>query len=198
MAYSLITSWQIDGEKVETVADFIFLGSKITADGDCSHKFKRCLTLGRKTMTNLDSILESRDITLLTKVCIVKAVIFPVVMYRCESWTRKKAELLKNWCFWTMVLEKTLESPLDSKEIKPVNSKGNQPWLFIRRTDAEAEAPIFWPPNMLGGIGGRRKRGRQRMRWLDDITDSMDMSLSRLGSWWWTGSLACWVHGGCK
>ena len=100
---------------------------------------------GRKAMTNVNSVLESRDITLLTKVCIVKAVIFPVVMYRCESWTRKKAELLKNWCFWTMVLEKTLESPLDSKEIKPVNSKGNQPWLFIRRTDAEAEALILWP-----------------------------------------------------
>ena len=97
MAYSLITLWQIDGEKVETVADFIFLGSKITADGDCSHEFKRCLLLGRKTKTNLDSVLESRDITLLTKVCIVKAVIFPVVMYRCESWTRKKAELLKNF-----------------------------------------------------------------------------------------------------
>ena len=101
MAYSLITSWQIDGEKVET-ARFFFLGSKITTDGDCSHEFKRCLPLGRKTITDLDSILESRDITLLTKVCIVKAVVFPVVMEntyrcdRCDSWTRRKAELLKN------------------------------------------------------------------------------------------------------
>ena len=134
-------------------ARFFFLGSKITTDGDCSHEFKRCLPLGRKTITNLDSILESRDITLLIKVCIVKAVVFPVVMYRCENWTRKKTELLKNWCFWTMVLGKTLESPLDSKEIKPISPKGNQPWLFIRRTDEglfirrtiEAEAPILWP-----------------------------------------------------
>ena len=92
MAFSPITSWQIDGETVETVADFIFLGSKITADGDCSHEIKRCLPLGRKTMTNLDSILNSRDITLLTKVCLVKATVFPVVMYGCESWTAKKAE----------------------------------------------------------------------------------------------------------
>ena len=152
MAYSLITSWQIDGEKVET-ARFFYLGSKITMDGDCSHEFKRCLPLGRKTITDLDSILESRDITLLTKVCIVKAVVFPVVMYRCDSWTRRKAELLKNWCFWTMVLGKTLENPLDSKEIKPISPKGNQPWLFIRRIDEglfirrtiEAEAPILWP-----------------------------------------------------
>ena len=130
--------------KMETVTDFISLGSKVTADGDCCYEIKRCLLLGRKAMTNLDGVFKSRDITLLTNVHTVKAMVFPVVMYRCESWTRKKVELLKNWCFWTVVLEKTLESPLDSKEIKPVNPKGNQPWLFIRRTDAEAEAPVLF------------------------------------------------------
>ena len=128
--------------KMEIVTDFISLGSKIIVDGDCCHEIKRCLLLGRKTMTNLDGVFKSRDITLLTNVHTVKAMVFPVVMYRCESWTRKKAELLKNWCFWTVVLKKTLESPLDSKESKPVNPKENQPWLFIRSTDAEAEAPV--------------------------------------------------------
>ena len=118
MASGPITSWQIDGE---TVSDFILGGSKITADGDCSHEIKRCLFLGRKTMTNLDSILKSRDITLLTKVHLVKAMVFLVVMYVCESWTIKKAESQR-----TVVLEKTLESPLDSKEIQPVHPKGNQ------------------------------------------------------------------------
>ena len=118
---SPITSWQIDGETVETVTDFIFLGSKITADGDCSHKIKRCLLLGRKVMTNLDSILKTRDITLPTEVCLVKAMVFPVVMYECESWTIKKAERWRIGAFWTVVLKKTLESPLDSKEIQPVH-----------------------------------------------------------------------------
>ena len=109
---------------MEAVTGFIFLGSKITADGDCSLEIKRYLLLGRKALTNLDSILKSRDITLLTKVCIVKATVFPVVMYTCESWTIKKAECQE---LMFLVLEKTLESPLDSKEIKPVNLKGNQP-----------------------------------------------------------------------
>ena len=105
------------------------------------------LLLGRKVMTNLDSILKSRDITLPTKVHLVKAMVFPVVMYGCESWTVKKTEhWRKNWCFWTVVLEKTLESPLDSKEIQPVRPKGNQSWILIGRTDAEAETPILWPP----------------------------------------------------
>ena len=127
-------------------ADFIFLGSRITADGDCSHEIKRCLFLGRKAMTNLDSILKSRDITLPTKVYLVTAMIFPVVVYGCEldcqeSWA------LKNWCFWTVLLEKTPESPLDCKEIHLVHPKGNQYWIFIERTDAEAETPILWPPD---------------------------------------------------
>ena len=120
MASGPITSQEIDGETVETVSDFIFLGSKITADGD-----RRCLLLGRKVMTNLDSIFKSRDITLPTKVCLVKAMVFPVVMYGCESWTVKKAESPRIDAF--EVLEKTLESPLDCKEIQPVNPKGNQP-----------------------------------------------------------------------
>ena len=125
MASSPITSWEIDGETVETVSDFIFLGSKITADGDCSHEIKRCLLLGRKVMTNLDSIFKSRDIALPTKVRLVKAMVFPVVMYGCESWTVKKVECRRIGAFELVVLEKTLESPLDCK-IKPVNPKGNR------------------------------------------------------------------------
>ena len=146
IASSPITSWQIDGETMEILKAFIFSGSKITADGACSHEIKRGLLLGIKVMTNLDSILKSKDSTLPTKVCIVKAVVFPVVMGRCKSWTIKKAECWR--CFWVVVLEKTLENSLDSKEIKPVNPKGNQPWIFIGRTDAETEATIFWPPDV--------------------------------------------------
>ena len=131
----------------------IVLGSKITADGDCSHEIKWRLLLGRRVMTNLDSILKSRDITLPTKVLLVKAMVFLVVMYGCESWTVKKAEL--NWCFWTVVLEKTLESPLDYKEIQPVHPKGDQSWVFIGGTDAEAETPIFWPPHAKSWLIGK-------------------------------------------
>ena len=141
-------------------------------------------------MTNLDSIFKSRDITLPTKVRLVKAMFFPVVMYGCDSWTVKKAEHWRILCFQTVVLERTLEIPLDCKEIKPVNLKGNLPWIFIGRTDAEAEAPVFGhlmqradsleKTLMLEKIEGRRKRGWQRMRLLDSITDSMDISLSKL------------------
>ena len=125
MASGPITSWEIDGETVETVSDFIFWGSKITADGDCCHEIKRCLILEKKAMTNLDRILKSRDIILPTKVCIDKAMVFLIVMYRCESWAIKKAECqrinsFELWCW------RTLESPLDCKEIKQVNLKGNQ------------------------------------------------------------------------
>ena len=131
---------------METVSDFIFLGSKITADGDCSHGIKRHLLLGRKVMTNLDSIFKSRDITLPTKVHLVKALVFPVVMYGCESWTVKKAErrridAFELWCW------RTLESPLDCKEIQPVRSEGDQPWDFFGRNDAKAETPVLWPPD---------------------------------------------------
>ena len=127
MASGLITLWQIDGEKVERVTDFIFLGSKITADGDCSHEIKRCLLLGRKAMTNLDSVLKSRDITLPTKVPLVKAMVFPVVMYGCESWTIKKAEHRRTDAFKLWCWRRLLKSPLDNKEIKPGNPEGNQP-----------------------------------------------------------------------
>ena len=121
MASGPITSWEIDGETVKTVSDFIFLGSKITVHGDCSHEIKKHLLLGRKVMTNLDSILKSRDITLPKKVCLVKAMVFPVGIYGCEeSW------VLNNWCFWTLMFEKTLESPLDCKKIQPVHSEGDQ------------------------------------------------------------------------
>ena len=131
---------------MESVSDFIFLGSKITAGGDFSHKIKRRLLLRRKVMTNLDSILKSRDITLPTKVRLVKAMVFPVVMYGCESWTIKKAEhqridAFELWCWRRLV------SPLDCKEIQPVHPKGNQSGIFIGRTDGEAETPILWPPD---------------------------------------------------
>ena len=143
-----IISWEIDGETVETVLDFIFGSYKITADGDCSHEIKRHFLLGRKTMTNLDSMLKSRDITLPIKVHLVKAMVVPVVMYGCESWIIKKAEHGRTDAFKrTVVLEKTLESPLDCKEIQPVHPKGEQSWVFVGRTDVEAETPILWPPD---------------------------------------------------
>ena len=146
MASGPITSWQIDGETVETMSDFIFFGFKITADSDCSHGIKRRILLGRKVMTNLDSIFKSKDITLPTKVHLVKAMVFPVVMYGCESWTVKKAERrridgFELWCW------KTLESPLDCKEIQPVHSEGDQPWDFFGRNDAKAETAVLWPPH---------------------------------------------------
>ena len=148
MASGPITSWQIDGEKVETLSDFILGGSKITADGDCSHEIKRRLLLGRKVMTNLDSIFKSRDITLPTNVHLVKAMVFPVVMYGCESWTVKKAEHRRIDAFELWCWRRLLESPLDCKEIQPVHPKGDQSWVFIGRTDAKAETPILWPPHV--------------------------------------------------
>ena len=125
MASGPITSWEIDGETVETVSDFIFLDSKITTDGDCSHEIKRCLLLGRKAMANLDSILKSRDIILPTKVHLVTAMVFPVITYGCESWTIKKAECQRTDAFELWCWRRLLKSPLDCKEIKPVNSKGD-------------------------------------------------------------------------
>ena len=147
MASGPITSWQINGETMETVTDFSFGDFKITADGDCSHEIKRSLLPGRKAMINLNSILKSRDITLPTKVYLVKAMVFPVVMYGYESWTAKKVERQRICCFWTVVLEKTPDSPLDSKDIKPDKPKGNQSWIFIGRIDVEVEAPIRWLPD---------------------------------------------------
>ena len=170
--------------KVQTVSDFIFLGSKITADGDCSHEIKRLLLLGRKAMTNLDSILKSRHISLLTKVCIVKAIVFPAVMYSCESWT------IKNSSFWIVVLEKTLENLLDFKEIKPVNPKKKWTlnihwkdwwWSWSSNTYGHLirKADSLEKTLMLGKTEGRR-RGWQTTRWLDGVTNSTDMSLSKL------------------
>ena len=188
VASGSITSWQIDGETMETMTDFIFLGSKITADDDFSKGIQKHLLLGRKAMTNLHSILKSRDITLPTSVCIGKALVFPEVTYGCESWTIKKAEhrridTFELWCW------RSLKSPLDCK-IQPVHPKGNQSWLFIGRTNAEAEPSLLWPPDvknwleqtlMLEKIEGRRRKGWQRVKWLDGITitDSMDMSFSK-------------------
>ena len=170
---------------------FYFLGLQNHCGNDCSHDIKRCLLLGRIPITNLNNLLKSRDITFLTKVRIVKTVIFPVVMYGCESWTIKKAELqiIDAFELW-IVLKKTLESPLDSKEIKSVSPKGNQPWIFIGRTDAWLKLQYFG--HLMGGTDWlekilmlrkieSRRRGWQRMRWLDGITDSMDMSLRKLG-----------------
>ena len=145
MASSPITSWQQMGKQCQTL---FWGGSKITADGDCSHEIKRHLLLGRKVMTNLDCKVKSRDITLPTKVCLVKATVFPAVMNGCERRTINKAEHRRNWCFWTVELEKTLESPLDCKEIQQVHPKGDQSWVFIGRTDAEAETPELWPPDV--------------------------------------------------
>ena len=141
------TAWQIDVETVETVADFILGGSNITADGDCSHEIKRCLLLGRKVMTNLDSILKSRDITLSTKVHLVKAMVFPVVMYGCESWTIKKAEhpridAFELWC-WRRLLRVPWTARRSNQSILKAISPG-----FIGKTDVEAETPILWPPHV--------------------------------------------------
>ena len=146
MASDPITSWHIDGETVETVADFIFWGSKITTDGDCSHEIKRSLVFGRKVMTNLGSILKSRDITLPTKVHLVKAMVFPVVMYGCESWTIKNADsrridAFELWC-WRRLLRVPWTARRSNQSILKEMSPG-----FIGRTDVEAETPILWPPD---------------------------------------------------
>ena len=169
----------------------LFLGgSKITADGDCSHEIKRCLLFGRRAMTNLDSILKSRDITLPTNVRLVKAMVFPAVMHGCWELDYKESWALKNWCFWSMMLEKTLENPLDYKEIQPVHPKGNQSWIVHWKDWCwcwNSNILATWCKEltlkktlMLGKIEHRRRRGWQRMRWLDGITDLMDMSLNKL------------------
>ena len=190
MASGPITSWEIEGEKVEAVTDFIFLGSKITADGDCSHEIRRRLLLGRKAVTNLDRILKSRDITLPTKIRLVEAMVFPVVMYGCESWTIKKAECqridaFELWC-WRRLLRVPWTTRISNESIlKEINPEYSLEGLMLKlklqyfghlmRSTNSLEKTL-----MLGKIEGKRRRGRQRMRWLDSITDSMDMSLSKL------------------
>ena len=171
---------------MEAVTDFTFLGSEIT-DGDCIHEIKRCLLLGRKAMTNLDNVFKSRDITLPKKGPSSQSCGFPSSHVRMWELDHKEGWASKNWWFRNVVLEKTLENPLDSKEIKPVNPEGNQPWIFIGRTDAEG--PIIWPPDVKSWLigknpdagkdwGQKKKRGWQKMRWSDGIIDSTDMNVS--------------------
>ena len=196
MASGPITSWQIDGETVETVADFIYLGSKITADGDCSHEIKRRLLLGKKVMTNLDSIFKSRDITLPTKVHLVKAMVFPVVMYGCKSWTVKKAEHWKIdafelWC-WKRLLRVTWTAGRSKSPFWRRSALG-----FLWRDDAEAETPVLWPPHVkswligkdwcwegLGAGGEGDDRGWDC--WMASLTRWTWVWVNS-GSWWWTG-----------
>ena len=195
MASGPITSWQIDEERV---ADFIFLGSKITADGGFSHEIKRCLLLGRKSITNLNGILKSRDITLPTKVHLVKAMVFPVVMYGCESWTIKKAECQRIDAFELWFGEDSWEVPWTARRFNQSILKKISPECslegLILKLKLQYFGHLMWRVDshektlMLGKIEGRRRRGWQRMRWLDVITDSTDMSLSNddSRSWWWT------------
>ena len=189
MASGPITSWQIDGE-VETVDDFNFLGSKITADGDCSHEIKRRLLLGRKVMTNLDSILKSRDITLSTKVCLVKAMVFPIVMYGCENWTIKKAESQRMddfelWC-WRRLLRVPWTARRSNQSTLNEISPGCSLEGLMLKLQLQLFGHLIWRADsfentlMLRKIEGRKRRGQQRMRSLDSITDSMDMSLGEL------------------
>ena len=173
MASSPTTSWQIVGETMETVRDFILGGSKITADGDCSHEIKRCLLLGRKIMTNLDSLNrlfnKSRVITLPTKVHLVKAMVFPVVIYGCECWTGKKPEHQRIDAFELWCWRRLLRVPCTARKSNQSILKENESWVFIGSTDVEAKSPIPWPADsfektlMLGKIEGRRRKRRQRM-----------------------------------
>ena len=190
MASGPITSWQIDGVTVETGADFIFRGSKVTADGDCSHEIKRCLLIGRKVMTNLDNILKSRDITLPTKVHLVKTMVFPVVMYGCECWTIKKTECQRIDAFELWCWKRLLRVPWTARRSNQSVLKEISPGCSLEGLMLKLKLPYFGhlmqradsleKTLVLGKIEGRRRRGQQRMRWLDGITDSTNMSLGKL------------------
>ena len=189
MASGPITSQEIDGETVETVSDFIFGGFKITADGDCSHEIKRRFLLGREVMTNINSILKSRDITLPTKVCLLKATVFPVVVYGCDSWTIKKAEhrridTFELWC-WGRLFRVPWTARRSNQSILKEISPGCSLEGLMLKLKLQHFSHLMWrvdsleKKQMLGGIGGRRRKGRQRMRWLDDVTNSMGMCLGK-------------------
>ena len=190
------------------LAGFIFLGSKITADSDCSHEIKRCLLLGRRAMTNLDSILKSRDIA--NKGLSSQSYVFfsnsHVWMWELDY---KESRAPKNGCFWTVVLEKTLESPLDCKEVQPVHPKGNQPWIFIGRTDAETETPVLWPPHVKSWLIGKdsdagRDWGQEEEGTTEDEMAGWHHWLDGRESGWTPGvgdgqgSLVCCDSWGCK
>ena len=178
-----------NGETVETVSDFIFLGSKITADGDCSHEIKRHLLLGRKVMTNLDSILKSNKGHFANKGPSIQSYGFSnsyVWMWELDS---KESWAPKNWCFWTVVLEKTLESPLDCKEVQPVHPKGNQSWVFIGRTDVEAETPILWPPDAKSWLFWKDSVAEKDWGQEDKGTTGWEGCMASLTQWTWV-----WVN----
>ena len=190
MAFGPIISWQIEGEMMETVTNLIFLGSKITADGDCSHEIKRNLLLRRKVMANLDSILKSRDIAFPTKVCLLKTMVYPVVVYGCDSWTIKKAEhqrihAFELWC-WRILLRISWTSRRSNQSfLQEITTEYSLQGLMLR-LKLQYFGHLMWRADsfektlMLGKIEGRKRKGWKRLRWLDGITDSMDMSLSKL------------------
>ena len=207
MASSTITAWQIEGEEVEVVIDFLFLGSKITADGDCNHEIR--LLIGRKAMTNLDSVLKTRDITLPTEACIVKAMVFSVVMYGCESWTVKKGErqridAFKLWC-WRRLLKVPWRAKRSNQSIlREINPEYSLEGLMLKlklqyfghlmQTADSLEKSL-----MLGKIEGRRRRGHQRMRWLESITNTIEQEPGQtLGDGEGQGGLACCSPCGCR